>query len=169
MLFHATHNSRAWLIAGAVILVSSGLAAASRPTVSVTVQQAQDPALADQNYPLFVRVCGNCHDSQRVVASRRSKVDWEDVINTMIAKGAEGTDQDFEAVLQYLLHHYGKVYVNRCVASELVTILELSQKDADAIVAYRKEKGNFADFDALTKVPGIDTKALEAHKDAIVF
>jgi len=168
MSFHVIRNSRAWLIAGAVILVSSGLTAASR--TPVTIRQTQgNPASSDASYPIFIRVCGNCHDSERVTASRRSKVDWEDVINTMVTKGAEGSDQDFETVLQYLLHYYGKVYVNRCVASELVTVLGLPQKDADAILAYKKDKGNFADFDALTKVPGIDVKALEAHRDAIVF
>jgi DNA uptake protein ComE-like DNA-binding protein len=42
-------------------------------------------------------------------------------------------------------------------------------KDAEALVAFRKANGNFADFDAVQKVPDIDVKTLEEHKDAIAF
>ena len=45
----------------------------------------------------------------------------------------------------------------------------LSSKDADAVVAYRKANGNFQDFDAVKKVPDIDVKTLEEHKDAVAF
>jgi DNA uptake protein ComE-like DNA-binding protein len=36
-------------------------------------------------------------------------------------------------------------------------------------VAYRKANGNFADFDALLKVPDVDAKKLEAHREAVSF
>jgi competence protein ComEA len=154
---------------GALTLVSSGLAAASRTAVPSPQQQPSAEATADANYPVFLRVCGDCHDASRVTATRRTKVDWEDVINTMASKGAAGSDEDFEAVLQYVLRYYGKVNVNRCVPAELVAVLQVTQKDAEAIIAYRKDKGDFANFDALSKVPGVDVKVLEAHKDAITF
>ena len=171
MFFHTTSNRRVWLAAGLLIVISSGLAAANRPAaiLSLPQQTASPTPTTDTNYAVFVRVCGNCHDSGRITSARRSRVDWEDVINTMVTKGAEGTDQDFENVLKFLLHFYGKVYVNRCTSADLVDIVQLTQKDADAIVAYRKDKGNFTDFDALAKVPGVDVKILEAHREAIAF
>lgn len=155
------------VIAGALLLASIAGAAAKG---SVPQQSGASPSpTEDPNYPVFTRICGDCHDSGRVVAQRRSKVDWEDVLNKMADKGATGSDDDFNTVLKYLLKHYGLVYINKAPSAELAMVLSLSDKDADAIVAYRKANGNFADFDALAKVPGIDVKALEQHRDAISF
>ena len=52
---------------------------------------------------------------------------------------------------------------------DLQTQLELTAKDADAIVKYRTDHGDFKDWDGLAKVPGIDTAKLTAKKDSIVF
>ena len=87
----------------------------------------------------------------------------------MIEKGATGSAKDFETVFSYLLRHYGKVFVNNAAPDEIMMVLGLSQKDADAIVSYRKSNGSFADFDAIKKVPDIDVKTLEQHKDAVAF
>jgi competence ComEA-like helix-hairpin-helix protein len=45
----------------------------------------------------------------------------------------------------------------------------LSDKDAEAIVAYRTEHGPFEAFDDLKKVPGFDTSVLEDKKGWIFF
>ena len=37
-------------------------------------------------------------------------------------------------------------------------MLKLTEKDAQAVGAYRTENGPFADFDALLKVPGMTRK-----------
>jgi competence ComEA-like helix-hairpin-helix protein len=87
----------------------------------------------------------------------------------MIEKGASGTEKEFETVFEYLLRNYGRVYVNGAPADEIAAILGLSTKDAEAIVAFRKANGPFPDFDALKKVPAIDVKKLEEHKDAVAF
>jgi len=52
---------------------------------------------------------------------------------------------------------------------DLQTQLELTAKDADAIVKYRTDHGDFKDFDSLTKVPGVDAAKLTAKKDSIAF
>ena len=59
--------------------------------------------------------------------------------------------------------------MNRGKSKDIALVASLSPKDADAIVNYRSEHGDFADFDALTKVPGIDVKALEEHRAALDF
>ena len=87
----------------------------------------------------------------------------------MIERGATGSEEDFMTVFGYLRRHYGKVYINTAPTEEITTSLGLSNKDADAIVAYRKTNGNFQDFDAVRKVPNIDVKILEDHKDAVAF
>jgi competence protein ComEA len=87
----------------------------------------------------------------------------------MVSKGAAGSDDDFALVEKYLLRHYGRVNVNRAPADDLVSVLGVSDKDAATIVQYRKDHGDFKDFESLTKVPGIDSSQLDQAKDAITF
>ena len=87
----------------------------------------------------------------------------------MIEKGAIGSEREFETVYDYLLRHFGKTYINTSTADDLTSIVGLSKKDAEAIVAYRKANGSFADLDAVKKVPDIDVKKLDERKDAVAF
>jgi competence protein ComEA len=83
--------------------------------------------------------------------------------------GAQITDENYDILMGYLLRHYGKININRGDAKEIALVVNLSSTDADAIVKYRSDHGDFADFDAVAKVPGIDVKKLEANKEAISF
>jgi competence ComEA-like helix-hairpin-helix protein len=131
--------------------------------------QAQD-ASSDKDAPTFQRVCSNCHPIARVTATRRLKKQWEETIETMItSRGAKVSDEDFDTILGYLARNYGRVNVNQAPADELSEVLAVPDTVAGAIVSYRTEHGTFADFDALTKVPGIDKEALEKKRDAIAF
>ena len=67
----------------------------------------------------------------------------------------------------YLLRVSGRVNVNRALSKELVDVLGLTEKDADAIGEYRKANGDFQDFEGLCKVPGIDIEKLKQGRDAI--
>jgi competence ComEA-like helix-hairpin-helix protein len=119
---------------------------------------------------VFATVCGRCHPLERVVASRRSRSQWEEVISTMIsARNAQVSDEEFDIVLNYLVKEHGRVDVNRAPAADLEEVLDVPEKVAAAIVAHRKEHGRFEDFDALAKVPGIDREQLEKKRDAITF
>lgn len=131
--------------------------------------QAPAKAADDPSHPIFVRMCTDCHDEAQAVSMRRTSSDWEETIKKMIEKGAAGSDKEFETVFDYLLRYYGKVYINSAKPDDITKILGLSAKDANAIIAYRKEHGPFADFDAVTKVPDIDLKTLAAHKEAVAF
>jgi competence ComEA-like helix-hairpin-helix protein len=156
----------------ACALVASTLIAAApvTPAAAAPLAAQQPPAVADDPaVGVFTETCGKCHDAARIVAMRRTSAEWEDIIKKMIEKGAPGTEKDFETVYDYLLRHYGKVNINAAPPSEIVTILGLSEKDAKGIVAYRESKGPFADFEALKKVPEIDLKKLDEHKDAVAF
>jgi competence ComEA-like helix-hairpin-helix protein len=129
----------------------------------------QDPS-SDKGAADVQRVCSNCHPITRVTASRRSRSQWEEVIETMITtRGARVTDEEFETIVGYLTRAYGRVNVNQAPAEELGEVLGISEKVAATIVTYRHDHGAFQDFDALAKVPGIDREALEKKRDAISF
>ena len=127
--------------------------------------QDQDDAPA----AAFRRVCSNCHDAERILATRRTRTQWEEVIEKMIDRGAEGTSDDFTTAEEYLMRVSGRVNVNRAATKDMITVLGITEKDANAIADYRKANGEFKDFDGLTKVPGIDVEKLNRGPDATSF
>lgn len=148
--------------AGAAALLIFGAVA-----VVVTGASAQEPQ--DQSAVAFKRVCSSCHDAQRILATRRTRTQWEEIIGKMIDRGAEGTDEDFTAAEEYLMRISGRVNVNRATSADIVAVLGITEKEAAAITEYRKTNGEFADFEALCKVPGLDVEKLKTLQDAISF
>ena len=120
-----------------------------------------------------VKICGNCHDIDVIAGYHQGKQAWSDMIAQMIEKGAEGTEDEFKTVLDYLVKNFGptsaKVNINKAPASELASQLELTAKEAAAIVQYRSEKGSFKEISDLKKVPDLDFQKIEAKKDRLVF
>ncbi len=151
----ATRSALALFILAAAVLIAS-IGAQAR-------DQDDAPAAA------FRRVCSSCHDAERILSTRRTRTQWEEVIEKMIDRGAEGTSDDFTTAEEYLLRVSGRVNANRAASKDMVTVLGITQKDADAIVEYRKANGEFKDFDGLSKVPGIDLEKLKQGRDAISF
>ena len=150
----------------------------------VTVARAQAPAAgqapaAPAGQPMvlatgpgadaFHRVCVLCHTPERIVSVRKTKVEWEEIIDKMITRGAQVTDDNYGPIEDYLLRNYGKVNVNKAVKDDLVLIGGLTEAEADAVVKFRSANGPIADFAALEKVPGVDAKKLEEKRDAFMF
>jgi competence ComEA-like helix-hairpin-helix protein len=164
---HARVSSISIVICGifAFTLLVAGPSGQSAEQQPAGAAASHDDPAAGQ----FRQTCGECHDEARIVSTRRTKPEWEQIIHKMIEGGAKGTPKDFETVFGYLLRHHGKVYINSATPDELVTIVGLSVRDAEAIAAARKTNGPFADLEAVKKVPDIDVKKLEEHKDAVAF
>jgi competence protein ComEA len=120
-----------------------------------------------------LQLCGNCHDANIIQAHRQSRDEWIATIQKMIAAGAEGTDDQFAAVLEYVSKNFGpaaaRINVNQVSAAELANGLGLSEKEAAAIVKYRADKGAFKTVEDLKKVPDLDFKKIEAQRDRLVF
>ena len=159
MLDRNTLKAIRWTAAFLVVGVATIIAA-----IGARAQDQDDPPAA-----AFRRVCSNCHDAERILSTRRTRTQWEEVIEKMIDRGAEGTSDDFTTAEEYLLRVSGRVNVNRASSKDMVTVLSITQKDADAIAEYRKANGEFKDFDSLAKVPGIDQEKLNKGRDAISF
>ena len=119
--------------------------------------------------PEFTKVCVRCHASDKVVEGRRYPAQWDQVIEQMVARGATGTDAEFDVVYDYLVAQYGRVAINTAPADEIAQVLHLEQSAAETIIQHRRKNGAFADFEALAAVPGVPVEALEKLRDAIVF
>jgi quinoprotein glucose dehydrogenase len=58
--------------------------------------------------PLVIRICTNCHGASVFSNVRMSRAGWEREIASMIEKGAVGSDQEFRAVVNYLVKNFGR-------------------------------------------------------------
>jgi competence protein ComEA len=61
------------------------------------------------------------------------------------------------------------VNVNKADVKELEASLEMSQAEAEAIVHYREQNGNFKDWEQVAAVPGIDAQKIKDHQRYLVF
>src|SRR5207249_10888829 len=117
---------------------------------------------------IFETLCSACHPIEDVTSARKTRTQWRETVDNMIASGATVTDADFTTALAYMIAQYGRVNVNKAPADEIAEVLALPLKDAEAIVKYRADKGTFAEFESLAKVPGVDAEKLK-KKDAVSF
>jgi competence ComEA-like helix-hairpin-helix protein len=162
------------LLFGALILAGI-LSAPLVPALAIGFHQ--DPQKPEARSPediraeeAFTRNCVKCHPVDRIAGSRRTRTQWEEVMTTMTtARGAVISDEDWDVIQTYLVKHYGRVNVNRATADDLAEVLGVTPETANAIVAYRKQNGEFVDYDAFAKVPGLDLEKLEKLRDAISF
>lgn len=135
--------------------------------------QASDQLPAGPGEQLVENTCQTCHGLDVIAAQRDTREGWTATVDTMKSRGAAGSDQDFEAIIDYLTKYLGtppaKLNVNTATSKELESALGLTTDESDAIVRYRKDQGDFKDWDSLAKVKGVDPKKLEAKKDQIIF
>jgi len=115
----------------------------------------------------LVKLCQDCHDLDQVTVDNRTKDAWKKTILKMIDRGAEGTDEQFEAIVNYLAKNFGRINVNQAPAAEIASYLDFSAKEAEAIVRYREKNGVFKEWRDLKKVEGLDGAKVEAKKDHI--
>lgn len=131
------------------------------------------------------RACVGCHTLKVVTSKRATPQQWSTLVDQMLSRGADVDDDEVETLVNYLSKNFPPVQkttqtpathgqarlvnVNKATATQLATGLDLSTKDADAIVAYRKRNGDFRTVADLIKVPGIDAKKIESSKNRVAF
>ena len=120
----------------------------------------------------LVKVCLSCHGTGNFRKLRLTKEAWSEQVADMIDRGAQVTDAQGAAVVEYLTQTFGKdskIYINTAPFEELKSVLGLSVPETQAVLAYRKEKGDFKSWQDLEKVPGVDPGKIEKKKELILF
>ena len=134
-------------------------------------QYSELPAGAGKD--TLIRVCSKCHSPDNVIANGQDRAGWEETITKMAGFGAVATDDEFTAILDYLVKNFpadsGQINVNKATAAQLASGLGLTDAEAAAVVDYRKKNGDFKTIDDLKKVPEVDGKKLDAKKDRLAF
>src|SRR5579859_3808196 len=69
--------------------------------------------IAGQNLPdgpgkdAFSSVCSACHALDLATAQKKSKDGWQATVDSMAAKGASASKEQFAAIVTYLAAHFG--------------------------------------------------------------
>ena len=121
-----------------------------------------------------VKVCGKCHSPEQAASLRQTRTGWEETISKMVNMGSEGTDDEYEKVLDYLTKQFGPeapkpIEINKASSIELEAGLGLSRSESAAVIKYRTDNGAFKSIDDLKNVPDIDFKKVEARKARLKF
>lgn len=117
----------------------------------------------------MVKLCVGCHEIDLVVARRHTREEWDGVVEDMIARGTKGTEAELSLVAEYLSKYLGKVSVNSATAKDLEDGLKISERDAQAIVAWREQHGKFKNFEEVRKVPGLDAARIGDKRGWVSF
>jgi competence protein ComEA len=108
-----------------------------------------------------------------VIANGQDRAGWEETITKMAGFGAVASDDEYTAILDYLVKNFpansGPINVNKATATQLTSGLGLTDTEAAAVLDYRKKNGDFKTIDDLKKVPDVDPKKLDARKDRLAF
>jgi competence protein ComEA len=121
-----------------------------------------------------IKLCSNCHELERSLSLRQDRSGWEATIDKMVSLGAEASDQEIRAVIDYLSANFGgvalpRLNVNKAAAIELESRLSLKRSEAAAIITYRTKNGPFKSIEDLKKVPGVDPAKIDAKKSQLTF
>ena len=157
--------------------------AVSMQTPVSAAQAADSSAAAADTYPEFppgegreavLRLCVKCHSPNIILASGQDRKGWENTITKMARQGAEGSDEDFTDIADYLTANFPpsavkKVFVNMATDKQLSDVLGISLDDAKAIVTYRDKVKGFKSLEDMKAVPNVDAKKIDAKKDQLVF
>ncbi|MFN3324729.1 MAG: ComEA family DNA-binding protein [Bryobacteraceae bacterium] len=134
-----------------------------------------DPVLPDGlGRAELEKMCKGCHELARSVSLRQDRAGWLNTLTKMNAFGMKSNEQEFNLVLDYLARHYPPdelppINVNKAKAIELESYLGLRRSQAAAVIAWRKEQGDFKSIDDLKKVPNIDAETIESKRHRIIF
>jgi len=78
--------------------------------VQPVAQAAQDPGAGMPDGPgkdITVKTCTKCHSITNVTGAHKDTDGWTATITKMVGYGATGSDDDFQAILDYVSKNYG--------------------------------------------------------------
>jgi competence protein ComEA len=112
-------------------------------------------------------VCAQCHNLQIVMDTPMSYDAWHDTVQTMVDRGASGTNEQFEDIMDYLHRTMTTIDVNTAGLDELQIVLNVPETTAQAIIARRSTK-KFTSFADLKSILGVDASAVDS-KARLIF
>ena len=183
------------IVSLSVIALGLQFAAAQAPAAKPGTDAASLPD--GPGKAVVEKSCKSCHSIETVTKNRNTADGWADVVSQMIGRDANISDDDAETVVEYLATHFGPnskpdagaakpatdaskpaetkpqakapVNVNTADAGALVSALGLTKAEADAIVHYRTQHGDFKTWQEVSAVLGVDADKIKAHQKDLTF
>lgn len=145
---------------------AAGASQAAAPAAS-TDGTSQNAELAREAQSLQA-VCGKCHNLELVLNTPKSYDAWQDTVQKMVDRGARGTDDQYDDIMDYLHRTVTTIDVNSADADELQMVLGVSEATAQAIVERRKAK-KFTGLADLKSIRGVSASYLDSRVRLIFF
>jgi competence ComEA-like helix-hairpin-helix protein len=191
----------------ALVTGAAAIIAVAASFCSVAAQnppdKKDDPALPDgPGKAIIKKTCSPCHTAS-VITTKPGRTDdeWEEVLNTMIGRGAVLSDEDGDTLMEYLSTNFGPswkgkplvaeataesgktappseaatanaaatINVNKASAQELQAALGITANEAQLIVSYREQKGNFKTWEEVSSVPGVTSDKIKENQKRLTF
>ena len=161
-------------LAATGVLVTYTLSAAGQENQPPPEKEQQKTSLPDApGKDTFLQVCSGCHSPENVVGKGFNEDGWTEVVGSMVDRGAQISDAQFATIVKYLVTAFPpipiKINVNQAPADELENRLGVTSREAQSIVTYRRQNGNFKSVDDLKQVPDLDFSKIEAKKNLLTF
>jgi len=131
------------------ILVSTVLA-----TALPVMAQDNDATLPDgPGKPIVQRMCTGCHKLKVVTSKHATKEQWATIVQQMVSRGAEGTDEEIDTVIDYLAKNFppqkdekapppaSQSSIEHVGPNQLpnASLLTMSQSDVDSMLRYWRQ------------------------------
>src|ERR1700684_774866 len=135
------------------------------------------PAFAQKDFPdgpakeYVNKICLQCHEPSQLLSQKRSESDWKATVARMALKGVPAPSEQYDAIAVYMAKNFGKtadatkINMNKAKAEELVAVIVLTPDDANALVTYRENHGEYREWGEMLIIDGVDGRKLEAAKD----
>ena len=150
-------------------------AAASVTTSLLALASAPPPQAPADKLPeapgkaVLTTMCTSCHGTDVITDAPRTVPSWVDTVLSMKDFGAQGSDEDWKAVTDYIVVNLAHLEVNKSTAAELAQVLRVSEKVAEGVVAYREKQGGFKAIADLKQAPGLDAATIDTLASRLIF
>jgi hypothetical protein len=158
---------------GAIAFIGLIVAIVGHPFRSADAIAQTPPARTPGQLPdgpgkaTYESVCSLCHPSSAPAGKQWTREEWNLKVIEMLQEEPDVTADERKQIVDYLTSVFkpgGRIYINLAGTKDLVKLLDISLDEAERIVTHRRDKGPFANVEAVKSVAGvsaakIDTKA----------
>ena len=88
------------------------------------------------------------------MAQIKTRQEWSKTLDEMAANGAQGTDEEWNELLEYLDANFSLILVNKADAKHLAKTLDVPQTMAESIVKHREGTAPLLRSTISRKCPG---------------
>jgi competence protein ComEA len=152
------------LIAAASVTTSLLASASAPPRQTPADKLPEAPGKA-----VVTTMCTSCHGTEIITDAPRTVPNWVDTVLSMKDFGAEGSDEDWKAVTDYIVVNLALLDVNKSTAAEMAQVLRVNEQMAEEVVAYREKQGGFKAIGDLKQAPGLDAALIDTLAPRLLF